>query len=75
MDEKLKQKLISFFKKYDSYEYRRTLDNNGLSPSETMQLLSLLGIDYQKDVSSFHRKQRETAIDLGQPAQAKGLKK
>jgi hypothetical protein len=58
MDEKLKQKLVSFFKKYDSYEYRRTLSNNGLSPSETMQLLSLLGIDYEKDVSSYHRNLR-----------------
>lgn len=54
-----KEKIVSFLRKNDNYEHRRTLSNNGLSPVETMKLLELLGIDYEREVSSFHRNQRE----------------
>ena len=54
-----KEKIVSFLRKNDNYEYRKTLEINGLSPSETMQLLQILGIDYEREVSSFHRNQRE----------------
>ena len=53
MNKKLREKIVSFLKKNDNY-HRRTLSNNGLSPVETMKLLELLGIDYEKEVSSFH---------------------
>lgn len=59
MNEELKNKLIQFFKKNDSYQARRTLDSNGLSPHETMKLLELLSINYEEEISSFHRMQKE----------------
>ena len=54
MNEKLKEKIINFLKKNDNYKSRKTLDVNGLSPRETMKLLKILGIHYEKEVSSFH---------------------
>lgn len=59
IDRGLMDEIISFLRRNDNYECRRTLEFNGLSPYETMKLLKILGIDYEKEISSFHRMIRE----------------
>lgn len=59
IDRGLRDEIVSFLRRNDNYEYGRTLEFNGLSPYETMKLLKILGVDYEKEISSFHRRKQE----------------